>query len=141
MFLARLLSIHLVPPVAGLRRSVQGSAFPSTFASQFTQGEAKGRTFAYWFTLSLKEIQKPLFSMGLDGCKDNTLINSTFLCYPLNFCVHNSQSHLLSRMISTTYLDPSKNILWIHKYINISISASIAYHAFPHPSNSIFGYI
>ena len=27
-----------------LRRSVQGSVHPSTFASQFTQSEAKGRT-------------------------------------------------------------------------------------------------
>lgn len=42
--LARLLSIHLVPPEAGLRRFVQGSVHPSTFASQFTQSEVKGRT-------------------------------------------------------------------------------------------------
>jgi len=37
------------------------------------------RYSAFW------EIQKPLFSMGLNGCKDNTLTNSILLCYPLNF--------------------------------------------------------
>ena len=47
-------------------------------------------SFAVVRYLSIWEIQKPLFSMGLNGCKDNTLINSTFLCYPLNFGIHNS---------------------------------------------------
>ena len=55
------------------------------------------RYSAFW------EIQKPLFSMGLNGCKDNILTNSILLYYPLNFCVYKSQSHLLSRMIATTY--------------------------------------
>ena len=84
--------------------------------------------FAVHSPLSIWEIQKPLFSMGLNGCKDNTLTNPISLYYPLNFCVHDPQSHCLCRMFSTTYHNPSKNMLEINNYtwIGIDVWAGIA---------------
>ena len=91
--------------------------------------------------LGIREIQKPLFSMGLNGCKDSTLTNSIFLYYPLNFCVYNSQSHRLGRMFPTTYHNPSKSNIWIQNYINELVSAGIACRSLLYPFNRIVGYI
>src|SRR4030095_16791115 len=97
--LARLLFIHLASVATPRSRF---SSFLNTCIAAYPERSEGShspsvRYGAFW------EIQKPLFSMGLNGCKDNTLTNSIFLYYPLNLCVYNSQSHFLSRVIAATY--------------------------------------